>query len=71
MRVEGLTRRGAIENVSFTLHAGEIMGVTGLIGAGGTALARGERVVVEGLQKVKAGMTVDPKPFEETPEKAA
>jgi ribose transport system ATP-binding protein len=40
LRVEGLTRRGAIENVSFILHAGEIMGVTGLIGAGGTALVR-------------------------------
>jgi membrane fusion protein (multidrug efflux system) len=26
----------------------------------------GERVVVEGLQKVKAGMTVEPKPFQET-----
>jgi ribose transport system ATP-binding protein len=40
LRAEGLTRRGAIENISFTLHAGEIMGVTGLIGAGGTALVR-------------------------------
>ena len=30
-------------------------------------LKPGERVVVEGLQKVKAGMTVDPKPFEEQP----
>ena len=28
----------------------------------------GERVVVEGLQKVKAGMTVDPKPFQDQPE---
>lgn len=28
-------------------------------------LKPGERVVVEGLQKVKAGMTVDPKPFQE------
>ncbi|HEX8750607.1 MAG TPA: efflux RND transporter periplasmic adaptor subunit, partial [Nitrospira sp.] len=28
-------------------------------------LKPGERVVVEGVQKVKAGMTVDPKPFEE------
>jgi len=27
----------------------------------------GERVVVEGVQKVKAGMTVNPKPFQETP----
>jgi len=31
-------------------------------------LKPGERVVVEGLQKVKAGMTVDPKPFEDQPE---
>jgi membrane fusion protein (multidrug efflux system) len=31
-------------------------------------LQQGERVVVEGLQKVKAGMTVDPKPFEDQPE---
>ena len=31
-------------------------------------LKPGERVVVEGLQKVKAGMTVEPKPFQETPE---
>jgi membrane fusion protein (multidrug efflux system) len=28
-------------------------------------LKPGERVVVEGLQKVKAGMTVDPKPFQD------
>jgi membrane fusion protein, multidrug efflux system len=31
-------------------------------------LQAGERVVVEGLQKVKAGMTVDPKPFQDQPE---
>jgi membrane fusion protein (multidrug efflux system) len=31
-------------------------------------LQQGERVVVEGLQKVKAGMTVNPKPFQETPD---
>ena len=31
-------------------------------------LKQGERVVVEGLQKVKAGMTVDPKPFQDQPE---
>jgi membrane fusion protein, multidrug efflux system len=28
----------------------------------------GERVVVEGLQKLKAGMTVEPRPFQETPD---
>jgi RND family efflux transporter MFP subunit len=31
-------------------------------------LKSGERVVVEGLQKVKAGMSVDPKPFQDQPE---
>jgi membrane fusion protein (multidrug efflux system) len=31
-------------------------------------LKPGERVVVEGLQKVKAGMAVDPKPFQDQPE---
>jgi ribose transport system ATP-binding protein len=40
LRVEGLTRRGVIEDVTFGLHAGEILGITGLIGAGGTALVR-------------------------------
>jgi len=31
----------------------------------------GERVVVEGLQKIKAGMTVEPKPFQETTDQKA
>ena len=34
-------------------------------------LKPGERVVVEGLQKVKAGMTVDPKPFQEQQQQQA
>jgi membrane fusion protein (multidrug efflux system) len=34
-------------------------------------LNQGERVVVEGLQKLKAGMTVDPKPFRDQPEQKA
>ncbi|HET9844677.1 MAG TPA: efflux RND transporter periplasmic adaptor subunit [Nitrospira sp.] len=34
-------------------------------------LKPGERVVVEGLQKVKAGMTVSPKPFQDQPEEKA
>jgi membrane fusion protein (multidrug efflux system) len=32
-------------------------------------LQAGEHVIVEGLQKVKAGITVNPKPFQERPEK--
>jgi membrane fusion protein (multidrug efflux system) len=34
-------------------------------------LKQGERVVVEGLQKIKAGMTVDPKPFQDQPQDKA
>lgn len=34
-------------------------------------LKAGERVIVEGLQKVKAGSTVNPKPFQEALEKTA
>jgi ribose transport system ATP-binding protein len=40
LRVEGLGRSGVLDDVSFTLSAGEILGITGLVGAGGTALSR-------------------------------
>lgn len=40
LRVEGLTRRGAFGPISFTLHEGEILGLSGLIGSGRTELAR-------------------------------
>lgn len=39
-RVEGLTRRGVFEDISFSLHEGEIVGLTGLVGAGRTETAR-------------------------------
>ncbi len=40
LRAEGLTVPGMLENVSFTLHRGEILGVAGLVGAGRTELLR-------------------------------
>ncbi len=40
LRVEGLRRRGVLRDVSFTLHAGEILGMSGLMGAGRTEVAR-------------------------------
>jgi ribose transport system ATP-binding protein len=40
LRVERLSRKGALHDVSFTLHAGEVLGVAGLLGAGRTELAR-------------------------------
>jgi ribose transport system ATP-binding protein len=40
LRVEGLSRAGAFEDVSFTVHQGELVGLTGLVGAGRTEVAR-------------------------------
>ncbi len=40
LRIERLTRYPTFENVSFELHAGEIVGLAGLVGSGRTALVR-------------------------------
>jgi len=40
LRVEKLCRKGAFTDVSFTLSAGEILGISGLLGSGRTELAR-------------------------------
>jgi simple sugar transport system ATP-binding protein len=39
LAVEGLTRAGEYADVGFTLHRGEVLGLTGLLGAGRTELA--------------------------------
>ena len=39
LEVTGLSRAGEYEDVSFTVHEGEIVGITGLLGAGRTELA--------------------------------
>jgi ribose transport system ATP-binding protein len=40
LEVRNLTRRGVVEDVSFTLRAGEILGFAGLVGAGRTETVR-------------------------------
>lgn len=40
LRVEGLSRTGYFSGVSFTLHAGEILGFSGLVGSGRSEVAQ-------------------------------
>ena len=40
LEVRGLTRRGVVQDVGFTLERGEILGVAGLMGAGRTEMVR-------------------------------
>ena len=51
LRVEGVTRGRVLDDVSFTLHAGEVLGIAGLVGAGRTELAR----AIMGLDKRTSG----------------
>ncbi|MBP9182765.1 MAG: sugar ABC transporter ATP-binding protein [Fuscovulum sp.] len=51
LEVRGLTRRGEFRDVSFTLRRGEVLGLTGLIGAGRTELAH----VLFGMTRPEAG----------------
>ena len=38
LKVKGLTRKGTFHEVSFSVHAGEVLGVSGLMGAGRTEI---------------------------------
>jgi ribose transport system ATP-binding protein len=40
LEVKNLSREGVLEDVSFSLRAGEVVGVAGIVGAGRTELAR-------------------------------
>jgi ribose transport system ATP-binding protein len=51
LRVEGLARNGALRDISFSLRAGEIVGLAGLIGAGRTETCR----AIFGVDPIDAG----------------
>jgi ribose transport system ATP-binding protein len=51
LRVEGLTRKGVLKNISFSLYAGEVLGIAGLLGSGRTELAR----AVFGADRIDSG----------------
>ena len=51
LKVEGLSRTGFFKDASFTVHAGEILGFTGLVGAGRTEVIES----VCGITKPDAG----------------
>ncbi|MGI4787708.1 MAG: sugar ABC transporter ATP-binding protein [Janthinobacterium lividum] len=60
LEVSNLSRRGVLENISFTVHAGEVVALAGLVGSGRTEIAR----CLFGADKWSAGeMRLDGKPF--------
>lgn len=40
IRVEGLTRKGVFSDITFSVHKGEVLGFTGLVGAGRSEIMR-------------------------------
>jgi simple sugar transport system ATP-binding protein len=60
LEARGLTRAGEFASVSFTLHRGEVVGLTGLLGAGRTELA----LALFGMTRLDQGeVRVDGKPL--------
>ncbi|CAN5917138.1 sugar ABC transporter ATP-binding protein [soil metagenome] len=51
LEVEGLSQPGIVEQIGFTLHRGEVLGLAGLMGSGRTELAR----ILFGLDRHKQG----------------
>jgi ribose transport system ATP-binding protein len=67
LQVEGLSRGKAVQDASFTLHAGEVLGIAGLVGSGRTELLR----LIAGVDRAEAGtVSVDGVPVAGTSPRA-
>jgi ribose transport system ATP-binding protein len=51
LRVESLSTKSGLKDISFSLHKGEVLGIAGLLGAGRTELAR----AIFGLDEISSG----------------
>ena len=61
LQLDALSRRGEFSDISFSIHAGEVLGLTGLIGAGRTELAH----ALFGMTRIHSGhATLDGQIFE-------
>jgi rhamnose transport system ATP-binding protein len=67
LRVEGLSRAGIFQDISFEVHAGEIVALSGLVGAGRSEVARAafgidpydEGAVFVGDRRLHQGVPID------------
>jgi ABC-type sugar transport system ATPase subunit len=59
LSVRGLTRPGVVEDVSFEIHAGEIVGLAGLIGSGRSEVAR----AIFGADRASGEVLLDGRPL--------
>lgn len=51
LEVKGFSRKNAFQDISFQLHKGEILGLSGLVGAGRTELVR----AIFGIDRISCG----------------
>lgn len=54
LQVQGLTRGKAVQDAGFDLHAGEVLGIAGLVGSGRTELLR----LIAGVDSADAGVVM-------------
>lgn len=54
LEVQGLTKKDKFDDINFKVHAGEVLGIAGLMGAGRTEIAR----AIFGIDKIDSGEVI-------------